>query len=88
MTADVTSTEPVTLCLHIMETRLWDSQRDLRPNFEIQMDLSVSVMRTQGRLSLEEDVIGRLVKDLKGISITRHMDVEGHLLKTNHESEA
>lgn len=89
MTAGVASTEPVTLCLRLMEARLWDSRRGICPNFKIQMDLSVSVTRTQGRLNLERDVIGRLVKDrLRGDSMTRHMDVEGHLLNANHESEA
>lgn len=90
MMADVASTEPVTLCLRLMEARLWDSRRGIRPNSKIQMDLSVSVTRTQGRLNLERDVIGRLVKDhrLRGDSMTRHMDVEGHLLNANHESEA
>lgn len=89
-TADVNSTEPVTLYLRLMETRLRDSQRDIRTNFEIQMDLSVSVTRTRGRLNLEGDVIGRRVKDhrLRGDSMTRHMDAGDHLPKINHESEA
>lgn len=54
------------------------------------MDLSASVTRTRGRLNLAGDVIGRIGKDhhLGGDSMTRHMDVEGHLPKTNHESEA
>jgi hypothetical protein len=52
------------------------------------MDPSASITRIRGRLNLAGDVIGRIGKDHGGDSMTRHTDVEGHLPKTNHESEA